>query len=145
MTTADETKTPAGMAEVSAKFEHEHAADPTSTEAAPNPDHTTGKTEIARIYEQALGFQEQARKAIDRDDGHASDRLYETFFELRDEIMQTPATCPQDVAVKLRLYADMMDIADRPETLPEMGDNAAEGYLRIAICDLERLGGEARS
>ncbi len=144
MTTEDKT-TPNGMAEAPAKFEHEHAADPTSTEAVPNPDHTTGKTEIARIYEQVLDFQEQTRKAVDQDDGHASDRLYETFFELRDEIMQTPATCPQDVAVKLRLYADMMDIVDRPETLPEKGDYVVEGYVRIAICDLERLAGEVRS
>ena len=54
--------------------------------------------------------------------------------------MQTPATCPQDVAIKLRLYASG-DIVDRPETLPKEG-NTVEGWLRTAICDLERLDGE---
>ena len=80
---------------------------------------------------------------MDRGDGHASDRIHEDFGELRDDIMQTPATCCQDVAVKLHLYANIMDIVDWPEDLPEMGDNAAEGYLRTAICDLERLDGES--
>lgn len=102
-----------------------------------------GRTRISRLYSLALGLHEQARKTAGRDDGHAADRIHESFSEVRDQIMQIPATGPQDVAAKLRLFANIMDIVDRPETLPEMGDNAAEGFLRTAICDLERLAGEA--
>ncbi len=55
---------------------------------------TTGKTEIARLYEQALDVYEQIKKVADRGDGQAADHICETFSDLRDEIMETPATCP---------------------------------------------------
>ena len=102
---------------------------------------TTGRTTIQRLYEQALGVHELAKEAFDLDGGHTSDHIHERFFELRSQIMETPSTGPQDVAIKLRLYA-AIDVAGHPETLPEEGDND-HGWLRTAICELERPGWEA--
>ena len=135
----DKPKTPDGLSEATAKFEHEAEAAVTDpAEAVPKSSDTTGRTKIQRLYPQALGVLEQFRKAAD---GQDPDRIYERIDELREQIMETPATCPQDVAIKLRLFANIMDIVHRPDLLPEMGDNAAEGYLRTAICDLECLAG----
>ena len=110
-------------------------------EAVPKSAHTTGRTKIQRLYQQALDVHEQAKKAFDLDHGHTSDLINERFSELRSQIMETPATCPQDVAIKLRLYA-AIDVVEHPETLPEEGDHD-RGWLRTAICDLERLDGES--
>ena len=110
--------------------------------AAIGPDEITvrqGRTEIQRLYRLALGVYEQ----LQRSDGCAADRLSERFSAFRTRIMQTLATGPQDVAVKLRLYA-AIDVMNRPDDLPEEGDHD-RGWLRTAICDLERLDGEARS
>ena len=114
----DKPKTPDGMSEAPVKFEHEAKAA------------TSDRTKIQRLYQQALGVLEQFQKAADRDDGDP-DRIYESFSELREQIMETPATCPQDVAVKLRLFANIMDIVDRP-------DGARRRHAR---CRLPRLCG----
>ena len=97
----------------------------------------TGKTKIARLYEQALAADDQ----IQQSDDCAADGSYDRYSALRTQIMQTPATCPKDVAIKLRLYA-CVDVVPHLGDLPEKGDND-HGWLRTAIVELEHLGGES--
>ncbi len=91
-----------------------------------------GRTNIQRLYPQALAAHERMERSKDDSDGS-----WEKWNDLRIQIIQTPATGPQDVAIKLRISASG-EIVDNPETLPEEGDY---GWLRSAICDLERLAG----
>ena len=94
------------------------------------------RTKIQRLYRQTLDAHEQ----MDRSDDSESDGSWRRYDVLRAQIMRTPSTCPRDVAIKLRLYASM-NVVDHPEDLPEEGENDV-GYLRTAICDLERLASE---